>query len=425
MSLTKSSIVKPYARYSDATNCSARCNTLEPGKKRKSSSRLPGGNWIVNGDNARTSTTTYASTITSHDDVEKDYIEAVCERYESFPSHAVASTPPTFADLFPSGRRLLIKHDDTTRDGNLNLRISTLVTESRGRQCEIILFHLRMMDLEKRKFSLRRYCRQSGREVCHSSRKYEQDINEKRCMSSWATAFSPFRTKFDSPDALFNHLRRQDSGYKSGVEDDGLHEEKTFPLDDFSRLQKAPIPTNIVKLDFSNYAHVDVKRKGSRVSKRYDYEYWSTKYQWRRSIRCQNGSEEVSYHLYDLNRPKPVAHIIPDHLTPMAALVEESKGGWIPPSSFCISDSSIFGKMSDIADVVIATGLVVLVDDNIKRRWHKPVAQPSSSIASTFMKSMESLISTRFFDKVFQRHWSSGSQHLNSVRQLVLRGYWT
>ncbi|WEW59369.1 hypothetical protein PRK78_004840 [Emydomyces testavorans] len=406
-----------------------------------------GTDWITYNDDPKASAATYASTIPPRDELEKkNHIEGVRERYEAFPSEAIASTPFSFAGLFPSCRRLLIRHDDTTRDGNLNLRISTIVTESRERQCEVILFHLRMLDLQDRKFSFRRYCRQSGREVCHSSRKYQQPTSEQQYSPSpWTNGFWPLRSKPYSLRTTSNRLRRQDSGYRSEMEGDELYGENESSKRDEQLSRKDPTPTNTIKLEFSNYAHVNVERRGSRVSKRYDYEYWSTRYQWRRSIRQSGNSEEVYYDLYDLNRPKPIAHIVPEPLSPMEALDEESKGGWIPPSSIWISDSSVFKKMSDIAEwvlsgtsldfglrllttkrvsVVIATGLIALLDDNIKRHWHsKEKSTPSSPIASTFIKSVESLVSTKVFNKVFQRRWSSGSQHINSIRQLVLRGH--
>lgn len=317
--------------------------------------RVMSTNWITYDDDPRASTNTYASTIPPRDEAKRHHIEGIRDRYEAFPSEAVASTPPTFAGLFPSCRRLLVRHDDTTRDGNLNLRVSTLVTESRGRPCEVILFHLRMLDLQDRKFSIRRYCRQSGREVCHSSRKYQKlaDVSP-----SWKSALWTFRPKPHPRRTSISHLKRQDSGYKSGTDEEEEEEEevckgKQLTKGDARPAPKNPSPTNTMKLEFSNYAHVDVERKGSRIAKRYDYEYWSTKYQWRRSLQHDGDSEEVSYHLYDLNRPKPIAHIVPEPLSPMEALDEESKGGWIPPASIWISDSSIFKTMSDIAELVL------------------------------------------------------------------------
>jgi hypothetical protein len=84
--------------------------------------------------------------------------------------NARPSSPQEFAKLFPSLNRLSIRHDEFTPDGNMSLRIDTVVTGRR--RTAIQLFHLRMYDLAKREFSLRRYCRDSGREVCNSKRLY-------------------------------------------------------------------------------------------------------------------------------------------------------------------------------------------------------------------------------------------------------------
>lgn len=328
------------------------CDAQKPSKVMRT-------NWITYDDDPRASTNTYASTIPPRDEHKRHHVEGIRDRYEAFPSEAVPSTPPTFGGLFPSCRRLLIRHDDSTRDGNLNLRISTLVSESRGRPCEVILFHLRMLDLQDRKFSIRRYCRQSGREVCHSSRKYQKTVDTSS--PSWKSALWALRPKPHPRQKSVSHLKRQDSGYKSGTEEEEEGcEGKHTATETSPPATTEPLPTNTMKLEFSNYAHVDIERRGSRLSKRYDYEYWSTKYQWRRTLRHDGDSEEVSYHLYDLNRPKPIAHIVPEPLSPMEAVDEESKGGWIPPASIWISDSSIFKTMSDIAELVVPGNLLVL-----------------------------------------------------------------
>ena len=47
---------------------------------------------------------------------------------------------------------------------------------------------------------------------------------------------------------------------------------------------------------------------------------------------------------------KTVAHLVPDIMTPMEAIEEEDKGGWIPPSSLWISESSEYERMTDVAE---------------------------------------------------------------------------
>ncbi|KKZ63077.1 hypothetical protein EMCG_02578 [[Emmonsia] crescens] len=374
------------------------------------------------GVHGRESTDTYASTISS--EAEKDInneppVELVADRYEDFPSNAIPSSPTSFGELFPSTRRLLIRHDDTTVDGNMNLRVDTIAVQPGGRQCEIILFHLRMHDLHNRKFSFRRYCRDSGREVCHSSRKFHYPSAEvfTALQRPLTSAFSNLRSKSNSTSPTTSGLWRQDSGYKSATEYPECAGGRRYSIESLSR-SKGPEPTNTIQLEFSNYAHVDVKRRGPKGSKHYDFEYWSTRYHWKRTSRKDGDSKEISFDLYHTAKSKPVAHIVPEPLTPLEALEERSKGGWIPPCSMWISEPSLYESMKDVADVIVATGLIALVDDSIKRRWNnKRASRPHSPMTSSFMKSMDSVASNKIIEKVFHRRGSTGSRH-NSFRQM-------
>lgn len=320
--------------------------------------------------------------------------DVIDRRQGYLPSEAVPSNPPIFADLFPSSRRLRIRHDDTTLDGNMNLRVDTLVTQRNGYQQDVILFHLRMYDLYPRRFSLRRYCRDSGREVCHSTRKPVSSRNEKRSLFSrpWSSMLSALRPGSSGNQGISprNILRRQDSGNKFN---DGDLSCRNGGSDSGDKL------SNTIMLEFSNYAHVEVNRRGTNAAKKYEYEYWSTKYQWRRGMRKEGDLREASYHLVNLKTGKTVAHLVPDILTPLEAVEEASKGGWIPPSSMWINDSFVYDKMPDIADVIVATGLAVLVDDCIHRRWHSKGRSRRAPVA----KSIE-LMGPK---KLFQRKWSS------------------
>ena len=303
---------------------------------------------MLNSFDGRASTETYCSSVESfeEDGSNDSRVEVVHERY-GHPPDVVASNPPTFGRLFPSTRRLLIQHDDTTTDGNMNLRVDTMITEARRRQREMVLFHLRMYDLRDRKFSLRRYCRDSGREVCHSSIKFHQSTTRRRPLS---TAFSALRTPSDADSTTANSLKRLDSDFKSWAESESPYRDQSRQFDDPSPDDRSPVPTNTIQLDFSNYARVDVKRQGSRGFRHYDFEYWKTKYQWRKSIEKYGSSKEISYHLYHSGRSKPIAYITPERLTPLEAMEEERKGGWIPMSSMWINDPTVYEKMSDVAE---------------------------------------------------------------------------
>jgi hypothetical protein len=117
-----------------------------------------------------------------------------------------------------------------------------------------------------------------------------------------------------------------------------------------SMSEKGPALGDTILMEFSNYAHVELRRKGPGATKRYEYEYWSTKYQWRREFRKEGDLREVSYYLVDTRTSKTIAHMVPEILTPLEAVEEESKGGWVPPCSLWISDTSVYERMPDIAE---------------------------------------------------------------------------
>ncbi|KAE8133725.1 hypothetical protein BDV38DRAFT_180194 [Aspergillus pseudotamarii] len=353
------------------------------------------------------SVSTYAST--SHDDElpKKPRYEVVTRGAESdiFPSDAIPSNSSTFGKLFPSSRRLLIGHDDTTLDGNMNLRVHTLAPRRDGYQQAVILFHLRMYDLYSREFSFRRYCRNSEREVCHSARRPissggpNKRPGFQRSLSSALAGLRPGSSGDHSTHS--SKRKRQDLGQKSAKEEE---EDDDFDVQD-SRNQ--PL-ADTVMLEFSNYAHVEIKRRGAGLSKRYEFEYWCTRYQWRREHRRDGDLQEVAFHLIDLRTSKTIAHLIPEILTPMEAVEEQAKGGWVPPSSMWISEDSVYEKMPDVADMIVVTGLMVLVDDSIRRRWHsRKHGQLMFPVRSSLTRSMEFMGPRRLLSEVFHRRGSA------------------
>lgn len=263
------------------------------------------------------------------------------ETYDYIPT-AYPSTAEEFAQLFPSARRLFVHHDDTA-DGNMNLRLDTETMTQSGRPINLTLFHLRMHDLKKREFSFRRYCRESGREICHSSRKYTKPPTHRQpaFQRSVSNAFASLKS-MTSEKSSIKPIKRQDSGYESiqGMEDDS-------PKLSASSI---PIPTNTTLLEFSNYAHVELKRRGTKSSKRYEFNYWGQSYTWRRTVTKCGSHKETSYHLFSSASSVPVAHIVPDQLSAYEKEDEEKKGGWIPPSSIWISDPRILSSTTDIAE---------------------------------------------------------------------------
>jgi hypothetical protein len=276
--------------------------------------------------------------------------------------------------------RLSIRHDEFTDDGNMNLRVDTVVPGRRRQSMQ--LFHLRMYDLSKREFSLRRYCRDSGREVCNSKRKYvepaaESRPKEKRSMSNAIKTLGgkPGFRRQNSGGSLFSN-----SSKKSSKRPSTGSSHSSSDLDDefanaFGRSLNAenrarPVPTNTIKLEFSNYARVDLHRRGGKGSKRYEYQWWGHKYTWKRVT--EKHLDVVSFHLLRDGKDKPIAHIVPETRSPTQIQAEQDAGGWIPPCYMWISDKSILKSVTDVADVIMATGLMALVDDCIKENWQTP-----------------------------------------------------
>lgn len=348
---------------------------------------------------------TYASTSEEEMAEDDDYPEYEVPQYnhEVFPVDAIPTTPRDFADLFPTTKRISIRHDDATIDGNMNLRVDTQVEGRRGKQ-NYTLFHLRMHDLRSREFSLRRYCRESGREVCNSIRKYQKPPSEKRpVLQRASSAFATLRHKPETRPPTPAGLKRSDSGYQSMR---GLDDEDESPKSAGSSKGHALLPTNTIKLEFSNYAHIDVKRRGGRSNKRYMFEYWGHNYSWKRVVKKERDIETISYFLVRADSDKALAHISPVRLNQDQAHEEAARGGWVPPCYMRITDERILNALTDISDVVVATGLIALVDDCIKRRFHtKQSTQLHIPLMrnSSFKMNMEYVGPKRLIDEVFNR----------------------
>lgn len=306
-------------------------------------------------ESPRASVETYASTVPSEEDLPEETPEYEVPQYTARPYEpaAIAATPSDFSELFPSHRRMAIRHDDATLDGNMNLRVDTEVTMHGGRRCDMTLFHLRMHDLRDREFSLRRYCRDSGREVCHSARKQQKPASPKRpsFQRSLSNALSSMRSRSEQRSPTMASLKRNDSGYGS------VHSSLDMDRDDrYLQASQSPaqsqqaVDPHTVKLEFSNYAQLDVRRAGTKANKRYEFEYWGTPYAWRRVVKKDNPLNQCSYHLIKSGSEEVLAYIIPSPPTPGQAEEEQSKGGWIPPCSMWIADDSIVRGQKDVAE---------------------------------------------------------------------------
>lgn len=316
------------------------------------------------------------------------------------------STPEAFSRLFPSLDRLSVKHDDLTSDGNMNLRVDTLVPASAlidqdyqmgssrhpaaRRPVSVQLFHLRMHDLPRREFSLRRYCRESGREVCSSKRIFQEPSAPpprpaiRRSVSSVIrTVTTPFQrssthsTHHHTPPGLFRRRpstgsgpaptagsslssgssgrgswhdgltrRRRGSSSTAGGSGKAMQEDAPRPVPDSPQL----ITTEVIRLEFSNYGRVDLTRS---PGKGYEFEWWGNRYLWRRSVDPNQVEGAVSFHLLregDRGSATLIAHLVPENQSPNQVQAEEDAGGWIAPYHLWISDESVLDAAPDVAE---------------------------------------------------------------------------
>jgi len=110
------------------------------------------------------------------------------------------------------------------------------------------------------------------------------------------------------------------------------------------------MPTNTTKLEFSNYAQVDVKRCGTKNHKRYEFEYWGSNYVWKRSYTKGSAGKSISFHLIKDDSGPPIAHIVPELRSPSQISAEEEAGGWVPPCSMWISYEKVLSALTDVAE---------------------------------------------------------------------------
>ena len=349
----------------------------------------------------RASVETYASTIASAEDlIPQPEYEVPPERIEIFSSNSIPTIPSEFAELFEAGRRIHIEHDDSTSDGNMNLCLDTEISVA-GRRRKMTLFHLRMRDLRDRHFSLRRHCRDSGREVCKSSRKCvpipkEQKSSKRPALQrSLTTAVSSI---IGVKPRENTRPKRHDILQPSSDAPERLSSLSSDSVDELPPQTSGPtMQTNTIRLEFSNYALVEVHVNGTKSSKQYDFEYWGSQYYWKRQVSRDGHSKAMSYHLINAISNEPIAHITPEPLTQRQKIEEEYKGGWVPPCSLFITDQKAFS--TDLADVIVATGLIALVDDCITRRWHSKDAV----VLSIPAKTAADYTPKRLIDDLFNR----------------------
>jgi hypothetical protein len=110
------------------------------------------------------------------------------------------------------------------------------------------------------------------------------------------------------------------------------------------------MPTNTTKLEFSNYAQVDVKYCEAKSHKRYEFEYWGSNYTWKRICINDSADKSFSFHLRKDDSGPAIAHIVPEPHSRSQICVEEEASCWVPPCSMWICDEKVWSALTDISE---------------------------------------------------------------------------
>jgi hypothetical protein len=219
----------------------------------------------------------------------------------------------------------------------------------------IQLLHLRMHNWKERDFSFRRYCRYSGREICHIvlkklksspmkskssprlERSFSNTFNKIRRKASMAS----FRRTGSGRGSISSRASSRHSSVASSCEHDnfaGGDEELPSTID-------VAYNAKTIQLKFSNYAQIDLKRCGSKSRRRYEYELWGYSYIWK-SERLA-GDTAPLYYLTEGDSSAPLEHIIPVLQSISQQREEERIGSWVHPCSFWVADRTISNTLAD------------------------------------------------------------------------------
>ena len=176
--------------------------------------------------------------------------------------NALPSTLENFPQLFPSNETLFLRHDVEVIDGDMTLCIATGTSQGMGPFVQ--LFYLKMHDLKKREFSLRRYHRKSGREVCRASRVSRKSIRKRtRVRRSISNSISSIHSlsnsrgsstasQTSSVSGAESVSNRSDSSAASCLNTNMKRPKRNIP---------SPEPTRQITIEFSNYAHVELSSR--------------------------------------------------------------------------------------------------------------------------------------------------------------------
>jgi len=85
----------------------------------------------------------------------------------------------------------------------------------------------------------------------------------------------------------------------------------------------------------------------------------------------------------------------------------------VPPCFMWISDKSVLEALTDVADIIVATGLIALVDDSIKRHFHAEPRPRQVAVPLTQLK-MDFVTPKVMVEHMFKRRNSGGSSKQGS-----------
>lgn len=226
--------------------------------------------------------------------VDGTHYQVIQDQRQVYAADAIPSTPTTFKRFFPTTDKLFIHHDDTTSDGNMNLRVDSEVVGAHGGDGKLTLFHLRMHDLTDRHFSLMKYHRESGCKVGSSVRR-------------------------ETPQRAYSGTASSTIG--------------------------GPI-----QITLAGNRPMVLDPRGPSNSGRYYFELGGRKYEWKAQRRSYGQSEDISYCLIDRKTAESIAHITPSLLTATEAHHERALGSWVPPCTMRLTGRSLLNRNPDLAE---------------------------------------------------------------------------
>ena len=260
------------------------------------------------------------------------------------------STPKNFSRLFPSNETLSLHLDGRNYD-NMNLCVATSTCGGTGPYVQ--LFCLKMDDIKKREFSLLRYHRNSGRKVCSTSRIYRKHVRKRtRFRRSISSSLSSIHSLSSGRTRSTSSQKSSRCGSQSGADSEDFYSD-SVPAYGSAVLNRSssPEPTNQINMIFSNYTQVELSRKGAGKRKRYGFEYWGTRYQWKRTKKEGPSGTWLSYSLFQGFTQSSLAQI---RVQPVAEKKEDAVNTIkesVPPARMRITDERMIRCTSGGRDV--------------------------------------------------------------------------